>query len=122
MNILSRKSLATAVGWVVVIYLAGLLAKTIKHNHDLKLQIDKLTLETQSLEEDKVDLANKIEYYQTATFQEREARAKLGLKMPGEEVIILPKRAETANDTESQKSVEAKSNWQQWMEFLFGNS
>ncbi len=46
------------------------------------------------------DIQNEINYYQTYSFKEKEARAKLGYKAPGESVLSL------TIDTEEEKTTD----------------
>ncbi len=54
-------------------------------------EISALESEIDSLDNKNKDLSKLIEYFNTDSYIEREAREKLGLAKPGEEVIALPK-------------------------------
>jgi cell division protein FtsB len=116
-------NLLNVAGAVAIIYLVVILGQTIMRNYDLNTQITDLKGQIALLQDQKDQLAYNIQYYQTDSFQQREARAKLGLQMPGEQVVVLPKPSATpvaaAADT---KPAKKKSNFQQWLDFLGGNS
>ena len=80
-----------------------------------ELEIIQLEVETQELE-------NK--YYASEEYQELSARAKLNKKMAGEEMIFLPNNSEYAREkhknVESENVKKEKSNFAEWMAFLFG--
>ena len=63
------------------------------------------------------------QYYQTEEYQELMARIKLGKKAKGETMVILPENSEDARTRyvkiEPQQS-EFRSNFSQWLDFLFG--
>ncbi len=119
---LNMVNLLNLVGAVVIIYLLVILGQTIKHNYDLNSQIDSLRGEITRLQDQKDELAYNIQYYKTNSFQEREARAKLGLQLPDENVVILPKPSATpAPAADTTKLHQKKSNFQQWLDFLSGN-
>ena len=111
-----RAYLSYAIGVLVVIYLVTSLFQTIRKNYELNQQIGALEEETELLRIEEEELRYRIEYYKTEAFKEKEARAKLGLQLPGEEVIILP----PADDGNKAKPPVRKTNWQLWREFLFG--
>jgi len=122
---LTSSSIVNVVGLAIIIYLLVLLAETVKHNYDLGRQIDDLNAQTTLLEEQKDALAYSIQYYKTDSFREREARSKLGLQMPGENVVIIPHASSTPEPSPAEataKTASPKSNFQQWLDFLSGKS
>ncbi len=115
-----RLPIGPILGLAVAVYLSFLLIDTVKKNYDLKQQIGDLQADITTLETENQELKYQTAYYQTDAFKEKEARAKLGLQAPGENVIILPKQQTAPEETEAQKKAKKKSNLQQWKEFLFG--
>jgi hypothetical protein len=67
-------------------------------------------------------------YYNTDEYKELAVRERLGLATPGESVLILPPNSETAKnaDKEIDKTLSVEtvplSNFEQWMNFLFGGN
>ena len=62
-------------------------------------------------------------YYQSDEYKELEVRRSLGYGMPGEKVIILPSYPEQERSQSSGSRIDATvqpSNFEQWMNFLFG--
>lgn len=59
------------------------------------------------------DLSKEKERRQTESFIEEQARNKLGLARPGEEIIILPKEDKQKETSNKQK--ENLPNWQKWL-------
>lgn len=61
-------------------------------------------------------------YYKSDEFLELSARAKLGLALPGEHLVILPS-SEAIKDTVAKQvvtvSTETESNFAKWIRFLF---
>ncbi len=74
-------------------------------------------LETRSLELER-------EYYKTREYQELAVRERLGKGKSGEKVLILPRRPSATNQATTNgatnSSVKTPSNFEQWMDFLFG--
>ncbi len=116
-------NLLNLIGIVVIIYLVVVLAETIKRNYDLGHQIDSLKSQMTLLQDQKDQLAYDIRYYGTDAFRDREARSKLGLQLPGENVIIIPHTSPTPTPAPAKSAKTTKrSNLQQWFDFLGGRS
>jgi len=111
------------VGAVVIIYLLVLLGGTIKRNYDLGKQIDTLRVQIAMLQDQKDQLAYDIQYYGTNSFRDREARSKLDLQAPGENVVIIPHTSPSPTPaSKPSKTTAKKSNLQQWFDFLSGRT
>ncbi len=115
--------IGTIAGIAVTAYIGFYLISTVLKNYELKQQIDTLQQEVSTLNAERDTLKYKIQYYQTDLYKEKEARAKLGLQQPGESVVILPKDKEAELKVEEEKSERpAKSNFEQWIDFLAGRT
>jgi len=120
---LRRIHFGMVIGILAVAYISFYLVETISYNFKLKNQINELEEQLTEIQTQKQTLEYKIRYYQTDEYQEKQARAKLGLQAPGEEVIILPHDEKvTKPRSEQSKSVAKKSNFQQWVDFLLGRN
>ncbi len=110
------------VGIIIAIYLAAVLSQTIYHNYVLNRQIETLRGEISLLKAQQEQLKYNISYYKTDSFKDREARAKLGLQLPGEDVLILPSPHQSGVRSPSSlaKPAAATSNFGQWLDFLGG--
>ena len=110
-------------GILVAIYLAAVLSQTIYYNYTLNRHIETLRGEISLLQARQEQLKYNISYYKTDSFKDREARAKLGLQLPGEGVLILPnpKQSNIAGPSTASGPVKIKSNFGQWMDFLAGS-
>ena len=110
------------IGIIVIINLVVVLAQTISHNYELGQQVTTLDQQITQLQDQRDALAYSIQYYKTDSFKQREARAKLGLQLPGENVVALPSQAESpapAVETPT-RATKKLSNLQQWLQFLSG--
>ncbi|HVQ43979.1 MAG TPA: septum formation initiator family protein [Candidatus Saccharimonadia bacterium] len=111
------------IGVLVILYLVVVLVQTVQHNYRLGRQIDQLNAQISLLQSQKDELAYRIQYYNTDAFRDREARAKLGLQAPGENVVIIPRSSPApAAAAGSAKAAPKKSNLQQWFDFLSGRT
>ncbi len=85
---------------------------------------DLLTKAQKELEREKntnLKLKQQLVYIKTPQFVEEEARNKLFLVKPGEQVIVIPSGyiKENASESSTLSSKEEKSNWEKWWELFF---
>ena len=114
-------SFVNIIGAVIAVWILISLIQTVKHNYDLEKQIDKLRQQIAVLQAQKDELSYNIAYYNTDSFKERQARTRLGLQQPGENVVILPSPTPTPDIVAEQAKAKAKrSNFRQWLDFLSG--
>lgn len=99
--------------------------EAIQRNFKLQQQVDSLSqqIAVQDLENKSQSLQNK--YYQSPEYLELSARERLNKSAPGESVVILPPNtvqpAPEANvQSSSDVPITSRSNFAQWMYFLFG--
>lgn len=107
--------------FLVIIYLFVVIGKTIASNYKSNKQLLVEEQTVTDLEAEVGDIQNKISYYRTSSFKEKEAREKLGYKAPGENVISLP--IDQENDKVSDSSlgeVKIKTpNYRYWWSYFF---
>ena len=103
-------------------YVLFLLYQAVYFNYQTSQKISALKQDLARLNEQKRELETLITYYQTGSFQELEARKKLGMKMPGEKVV----KVELAETSQKRKQDALESadnerpNWEQWLKYLQG--
>ena len=120
----------------VVIFVAFIIAanwvwgslEMMQRNFSLQKELDDKSrqLIVAQLDTDNAKLEQR--YYKTDEYKELAVRQRLGLVTPGERLLILPPNSETAKNID--KDVETKtivkvvktSNFNQWMNFLFGGN
>ena len=127
----NRKNLVTVGIFAMFIYIGFATVGVIAKNYNLQQQIDELEQENQLLALQNQELEYQILYYQTDDFIDKEARDKLGLKAPGEKVVLFPDQVPQHIITETPEKAKAKAkksfrqkskdNFEQWMFFLFKN-
>lgn len=95
----------------------------IQQNFVLQQQVDGLGQQIAYQELENKTLVFENQYYQSSEYLEVSARDHLSLAKPGEKLLILP--PETAHDSVSapvtQTPIAKRSNFQQWLYFLFGD-
>jgi cell division protein FtsB len=96
----------------------------IQRNFGYQQQVDAMSqqIAVQELENKSQALQNK--YYQSPEYLELSARERLNKAAPGESVIILPPNkvqpVATADVQATETPITSRSNFAQWMYFLFG--
>ncbi len=122
-DVFTARNIVTAIAIVICFYWAwGAITSTARNwNLAEKLRGKELEAAKAELEVDK----NRLEqqYFQTDEYKELMARTKLGKKAKGETMVILPENSEKARTKYLEKSSEQsefRSNFSQWLDFLFG--
>ena len=99
-----------------------------QRNYALQSEIDAKSRQAKLAELETAQLKYEQNYYQSREYQELAAREYFGLSNPGEKVLILPPNSQSARDagerfsSTSSAPVEPVSNFQQWINFLFGGN
>lgn len=99
-----------------------------QRNFDLQKEVDTKRRQEQLVRLQVATLKYEQNYYQSSEYQELAVRDRLGLADPGEKMLILPPNSEKAKNADeafeqtARPAVEPPSNFQQWMNFLFGGN
>lgn len=95
-------------------------------NYELQKELDAKRRDLQLADLQKKTLEFEQRYYQSDEYKELAAREKLGLAAPGERVLILPPAATkddvTTTRVSATTSANEPSNFQQWINFIFGGN
>lgn len=113
-------SLTSLLLFAVVIYMMIIVGKTVLANYAANGETDKELAKLAQMEADIAYMQDQNNYYQTQSYKEKEARAKLGYKASGESVLTIP------IDTEEEKisdsgNIEQKitvPNYRLWWEYF----
>ncbi len=92
-------------------------ARAFLQRYALQQQIDQLESEIATVESQSQQFSDLIEYLETQTFTEEEARLNLGLKKPGEEVVVV--EGHDAAVISIDGAEEAVSNPVRWWRYFF---
>ncbi|OGY89537.1 MAG: hypothetical protein A2927_00880 [Candidatus Komeilibacteria bacterium RIFCSPLOWO2_01_FULL_45_10] len=110
----------------ILIFFSVNLTREIINRRDLEKDIKKLEEEMGGLAARNQELGGLIEYFKTMDFVEEEARTKLNLRKPGEQIIIVPPEPLAGepflvSPLASLSGSEAKpsSNWERWLNYFF---
>lgn len=85
-----------------------------KRRTELTLRLESLKKEIEILVEKNQELTAKIPQVQKESYLEKEARERLNLKKPGEEMVVVL----SPDKSEEEKPEEQKSFWQKFLEKL----
>lgn len=82
-------------------------------------EIRAIEQEVVTLEAKRQRLTTLLEHAETPEFLEREARLRLGLQRPGEEVLIVPE-GNTPAPAPDAVAAGQEPNWKRWWRYVFG--
>jgi cell division protein FtsL len=121
-NIVITIALAIGAGW------AWGSIGMMQRNYALHKEVDSKARQEKLVELETENLQYEQKYYQSSEYQELAVREHLGLANPGEKVLILPpnsleaKNADAVVSRKVTQNVQPPTNFQQWMNFLFGGN
>lgn len=122
-NVVMAIALLVGIGW------AWASIGAMQRNYNLQKEVDGKARQQKLLELEAQSLVFEQKYYKTSEYQELAIRDRLGLANPGETVLLLPPNSEAAKtadklleESPQEVSVASASNFQQWMNFLFGGN
>ena len=110
--------------FLIIAYILFLLGKAVWQNYNINLEVTNLDNEMQQLRDHNQELQKQIEYYQSSTYKEQQARLKLGYQKPGEKVFIV---SASNNQPVTEEKTEIANNQTQnnrakmilWCQFVF---
>lgn len=117
-------------GLIVIFIVFSLVAGSvhaIQENFQRQLEVDRLAQEVALMEVEAETMRLQNQYYQTDEYLELQVRDLLGKAAPGEKVVTLPKvqpqasSAGTAPSPGARVALEDRSNFEQWLYFLFSD-
>lgn len=94
------------------------LAKNFNQRRVVDQEIETIKQEIKEFDSRNQELKDMIAYLNSPSGQEEVARLSLGLKEPGEEVIVIDGLDFSASEEELKKE-EDRPNWQKWIDYFF---
>lgn len=124
---MTLNNLVVAVAAVIAISWAWGSIGVMERNYELQKEVDDKAREQQLIELQVQTLAFQQNYYKSDEYKELSVRDHLGLGRPGEKVLILPPNSKAAKNVDrsagrAAPTLPTPSNFEQWMDFLFGRS
>jgi len=119
-RILSNKTVIV-IGLIILVFLSIALGKELLRRYEISSEIEQLETEIADLEQRNLDLDDMIDYFDTNSFVEKEARTKLGLQKEGETMVVLPdnESSKEAVDIAKAETEKAQTNPQRWWNYFF---
>ena len=110
---------------LVCIWVCILLVNQTWQQYDLKDNISQTQTKIDQEKKENLDLKNTLASFSSVSFLEKQARYRLNLKKPNEQVVFLPKSdlsPEPENSSSDSIVVELseRPNWQKWLDYFFG--
>ncbi len=125
-NYFTTNNLVVLIGLFVAASWAWGSVQAMERNYALQKEIDYKQRELRLSELETEKLQFEQNYYKSDEYKELAVREKLGLVMPGEKVLILPPNTPGASVGEGKTTTVARavpeSNFQAWINFLFGGA
>lgn len=121
-NIFKGGRWVVIVGLVILVGLGVALSRDVIRKTRIRKEVTALENNIGQLERRNEELSGLIEYFQSDTFKNREAREKLNVQIPGERVIEVQQPEVTAEKKAVQQelaSITPKNNWRRWWLYLF---
>jgi cell division protein FtsB len=114
----------TLMGLVLLVFVSVALGKEVYRRHQISQEIDEAKQEVESLEKKNFELQALIDYLNTDSFKEIQARQNLGLQKEGEMAVAIEpgiaSAAENQGSTfESAGEVKEVSNFKKWWKYFF---
>ncbi|TAL20526.1 hypothetical protein EPN90_00735 [Patescibacteria group bacterium] len=100
-----------------VIFVGMGVGRMIVQNRALAREVAALAAEAETLESKNDELVELAKRVQTDSFIERDARLKLGLKKPGEDVLVVRRQGEASSTV--QVAREEENNSARWWRYFF---
>lgn len=111
------------IGFSILFFISYFFIIDFKKANQINKEIQLLHEEIYNLENHNVKLTELIKYFDSEGYAEQKARLELGLKKPGETVVIIPRDKEGAEDGPIGKEVNMKQpNYIKWWKYFFQNS
>lgn len=89
-------------------------------------EVGKLRTEAERIRNENRSISEKLTYFATPDFEERQAKEKLGMKKGDEEVVSVEAGSSRSVSSETDDPAPADSenfpNYVKWMRFFFGNN
>lgn len=114
----------------VIIFLGVRIFHIFRIKYARELEKQALIKQVERIKQDTASLESIKEYISSSAYQEREAKQRLDLKKPGEEVVMITPSSITANisndelisilrDPQAEKRIPAQTNKERWWAFFF---
>ncbi len=116
-------NIGTFLLFIFLLYLIFIVCRVVVLNYESNKSIDVESAKVDELRSEIVYLQDQINYFQTYSYKEKEAREKLGYIAPGESIISLPTdtKEDSVVDTGNVEAKIKTPNYSLWWRYFFDN-
>ena len=113
-------------GFLAIVFVAIAVSKEVYQKNKIEAEIKKLREEAEKVIKENSQLQERISYFETPDYQEREAKDKLGLQKPDENVVVIKPGINKGTPEEESVSPPVPDNSpkvpnpQKWWNYFFG--
>lgn len=115
------KKIASFILIVFLLFAINNLAHSIFTLLNKQKLLTKAQNELKKVKKENTELVKQIKKIEDPQFIEQEARNKLLLARPGEQILVLPENKNPSKSKKAVKQPEEKQNWQKWLELFMKN-
>ena len=120
LNFFSSQRFVAIVALLLLALVVWPLAKNQNRQKAIDLEIESVKQEIVEYEQKNAELDKMLSYVQSNTSLEEQARLNLGLKKPGETVLVIQDTA-TSSGSVARNEVDGRSNFDRWLDYFFGD-
>lgn len=113
-----KSKLSTILLIIVFCAVAFITTELYMQKRQVDSEISRLQDQSSNLKKDNQQLSELIKYLDTQEYKEKEAREKLNLKRPGEEVVVLPEDSSVNGQVASAQSTNVPKP-EKWFNYFF---
>ena len=106
------------IGILIALFIINGLVQSILTLSQKNSVIEKARREMLTQEKENKRLKQQLEAVKDPSFLEEEARNKLFLVKPGEQVVLIPSPSVTPTPPQQKTQMSTKPNWEQWFEYF----
>lgn len=118
-----QSKLFTVIGLTVILFFGVSLFRTWPQKAVVDARLENLEGKITETEKANSDLARLLDYFKSRSYLEREAKLKLNVRRPDENVVFIYKddKENAMNDENSQgfSGLEGLTNFEKWLKYLF---
>ncbi|MBI5622017.1 septum formation initiator family protein [Candidatus Falkowbacteria bacterium] len=115
---LLHSKLFLVIGGTVLIFLIAAFGRGFSQRYALEQQVKSLQTDINGLESKNQEFQQMIGYFDTENFTEAEARLKLGLKKPGEAVVVITQNGSGGASANGEMAEQLSNPAKWWYYFL----
>lgn len=108
-------------GILILAIIAFSFSKDFIRANKINVEIKGLENELTMLQQKNIELNKLLKYFDSEAYAEKKARTELGLKKPGESVVIVPKSTVEESISENSTVSEDDSRFKKWWNYFFGD-